>query len=262
VAAAIRGRDDGLPLFLVDGKIVAQGSYPSREVLAELVGLVAPRSIYSEAVLALVALGAAIAANCEPCFRYHFDKARKLGVSKDDMARAVTTAQMVKDSPARAMIDLAEKYLGAKVATKEGPDACRPSPEPDGAGQGQPAQGRGEPGDMFVRIRIQPHPLFRVEGSDIHLDLPVAPWEAVLGAEVEVPTLEKTVTMKLPPGTQNGRQLRLRGRGMKGEGAQGDEIVHVRIVIPTEVSDREKQLFRQLRDISHFRPRVRERTSQ
>jgi AhpD family alkylhydroperoxidase len=125
VAQALRGREDGLPLLLVDGKIASQGSYPAREVLAELVGVAAPKSIYSEAVQELVAIAAAIASNCEPCFRYHFDKARKLGVSKEDMARAVTTAKMVKDSPARAVVELAEKYLETKVVTKEGPDACR-----------------------------------------------------------------------------------------------------------------------------------------
>jgi len=125
VAQAIRGRDDGLPLLLVDGKIVAQGSYPAREVLAEVAGVAAPKSIYSEAVQELVAIGAAIASNCEACFRYHFDKARKLGVSKEDMLRAVTTAKMVKESPARAVVELAEKYLGTKIATEEGPDACR-----------------------------------------------------------------------------------------------------------------------------------------
>jgi AhpD family alkylhydroperoxidase len=134
VAEALRGRDDALPLLLVDGKIAAQGSYPSREVLAELVGLAAPRSLYSEAVQELVAIGAAIAANCEPCFRFHFDKARKLGVSKDDMARAVATAQMVKDSPARAVLGLAEKYLGAKLAAKEAPSACCGPAEPAAAG--------------------------------------------------------------------------------------------------------------------------------
>lgn len=130
VAQALRGREDGLPLLLVDGKIVAQGSYPSREALAELVGLAAPRSLYSEAVQELVAIGAAIAANCEPCFRFHFDKARKLGVSKEDMSRAVATAQMVKDSPARAMLALAEKYLGTRPAAKEAPDACCGATEP------------------------------------------------------------------------------------------------------------------------------------
>jgi AhpD family alkylhydroperoxidase len=143
VAAAMRGRDDGLPLILLDGKIVAQGSYPSREVLGELVGLAAPKSLYSEAVQELVAIGAAIAANCEPCFRYHFDKARKLGVSKEDMSRAVATAQMVKDSPARAMLALAEKYLGTKPATDAAPGACCAPPEPDAAGVGRAAPASG-----------------------------------------------------------------------------------------------------------------------
>jgi AhpD family alkylhydroperoxidase len=143
VAQAIRGRDDGLPLILVDGRIAAQGSYPSREVLAELAGVAAPRSLYSEAVQELVAIGAAIAANCEPCFRHHFDKARKLGVSKEDMARAVTTAQMVKESPARAVLELAERYVGAKIATPQGPDACRPPAEPD-AVPGRPGSAPGK----------------------------------------------------------------------------------------------------------------------
>ncbi len=125
VAAAMRARDDALPLLLVDGKIVAQGSYPARGVLAELAGISLPKSMYTEAVQELVAIGAAIAANCDPCFRHHFDKARKLGVSKEDMARAVTTAQMVKESPARAVIELAEKYVGTKIVTKQGPDACQ-----------------------------------------------------------------------------------------------------------------------------------------
>jgi AhpD family alkylhydroperoxidase len=125
VAAAMAGRDDALPLLLVDGKIVSQGSYPGREVLAELARVAAPKSIYSETVQELVAIGAAIAANCEPCFKYHFDKARKLGVSKEDVARAVSTAQSVKESPARAILELAEKYVGAKIVTKQGTDACR-----------------------------------------------------------------------------------------------------------------------------------------
>jgi AhpD family alkylhydroperoxidase len=125
VAAAMSARDDALPLVLVDGRIVSQGRYPDRETLGAFAGLTVPKSIYTEAVQELVAVGAAIAANCEPCFKYHFDKARKLGVSKDDMARAVTTGQTVKESPARAILELAEKYTGSKIVTKQGPDACR-----------------------------------------------------------------------------------------------------------------------------------------
>jgi AhpD family alkylhydroperoxidase len=99
VAQAMRSGDDALPLLLVDGKIAAQGRYPAREALAALVGLEASKTMYSEAIQGLVAIGAAIASNCEPCFRFHYDKARKLGVSKEDMARAVATAKMVKEAP-------------------------------------------------------------------------------------------------------------------------------------------------------------------
>jgi AhpD family alkylhydroperoxidase len=139
VVAAMRGRDDALPLLLLDGKIVAQGAYPEREALAGLVGVAAPRSLYTEAVKELVAIGAAIAANCQPCFRNHFDKARKLGVSKADMALAVATAKMVKEAPARAILELAEKYLGAKVDSEPAPSDCRPLAPAAPAGLGKPA---------------------------------------------------------------------------------------------------------------------------
>lgn len=127
VTQAIRDRDDALPLLLLDGAIVAQGSYPGREVLAGFVGISAPKSLYTEAVQELVAIGAAIASNCEPCFRFHYDKARKLGVSKEDMAQAVATARMVKEAPARAVLELAERYLAAKVETRDAPNGCSPA---------------------------------------------------------------------------------------------------------------------------------------
>jgi len=116
-----------LPLLKVDGEIKSSGVYPSRDDLAAWAGLEAPTpSIFSDAVAELVAIGAAIASNCEPCFKHHYDKARKLGVSPDDMWAAVTLAQNVKDTPAKAMLDLAERYLrgGASpakaAATKSG----------------------------------------------------------------------------------------------------------------------------------------------
>jgi AhpD family alkylhydroperoxidase len=150
VVAAMRGRDDALPLLVLDGKVVAQGAYPERAALAGLVGIAAPKSLYSEAVAELVAIGAAIASNCEPCFKFHYDKARKLGVSKEDMARAVATAKAVKESPARAVVAVAEKYLDAKFATKEGPDACQPAAEPAASACCPPAEAApvslGKPG--------------------------------------------------------------------------------------------------------------------
>lgn len=128
------------------------------------------------------------------------------------------------------------------------------------SGFGESGPGLDKPGDLYVRIAYLPHPIFRAEGAQIHVDLPVAPWEAVLGGEVEAPSLDGNVKMKLPPGTQNDVKLRLHQRGLKTENGRGDAIVHVKIVIPTEVTDRERHLFRQLRDVSHFRPRVRKRS--
>jgi len=102
----------GLPLVKVNGEVKSSGTYPSRDELAAWAGVGAPvASIYSEAVAELVAIGAAIASNCEPCFKFHYDKARKIGVSREDMLRAVTTAQNVKDAPAKAMLELAERTL-------------------------------------------------------------------------------------------------------------------------------------------------------
>jgi len=105
-----------LPLVLVDGEIVSQGVYPSRDELAALAGLVASAdgSLYSRAVEELVALGAAIGANCEPCFKYHFREAGKAGVSRDDIVRAVATARKVKEAAAEAILKLARRHLAAE----------------------------------------------------------------------------------------------------------------------------------------------------
>jgi len=119
-----------LPIIVVDGKIVSEAAYPTLERLSEFVGLggtVEP-SLFTDQVAELVAIGASIASNCEPCFRYHYDRARKLGVSIEDMARAVALAQTVKDTPARSISELAEKHLKAREedASPEGlPMAAR-----------------------------------------------------------------------------------------------------------------------------------------
>lgn len=124
---------DGLPLILVDGRQIMAGRYPTRDELASWIGGNAG-SAFTPQVAELVALGAAIAANCEPCFKYHYDAARKLGVSADDMQRAGALAQKVKDTPARAMLELAARYLtpaassddGAKAASSSG-GCCGPA---------------------------------------------------------------------------------------------------------------------------------------
>ena len=106
-----RSGQEVLPLILVDGEVALTGRYPTRDELTGWAGIAPDASIFTDQVAELVAIGAAIAANCEPCFKSHYDTARKLGVADADMRRAVDLAQKVKDSPARAILDLAHRYL-------------------------------------------------------------------------------------------------------------------------------------------------------
>ncbi|HWO00227.1 MAG TPA: DnaJ C-terminal domain-containing protein, partial [Blastocatellia bacterium] len=109
--------------------------------------------------------------------------------------------------------------------------------------QGQPGSNGAEPGDLFITLRIKSHPIFSVSGDDITVDVPVAPWEAVLGAAIEVPTIEGKAEMKIPAGSQGGQRLRLKGQGLnRRDGGRGDEYVRLKIVVPTSPNEREKQL--------------------
>jgi curved DNA-binding protein len=125
------------------------------------------------------------------------------------------------------------------------------------AGQGARGMGGGPAGDLFLRIRIKPHPRFRVAGRDLYVDLPVSPWEAALGAEVPVPTLDGTVRVKVPAGSSTGRRLRLRGQGLAdgGVGAAGDLYAVVEIHVPKKLTRKERDLFEQLASTSKFDPR-------
>lgn len=125
-------------------------------------------------------------------------------------------------------------------------------------GKGAPGSGGAENGDLFLRVRLASHPDFRAKESDLYHDLDVAPWEAVLGTEIIVPSLDgSTIKMRIPPGTANGQQLRLRGRGLpKGKtGERGDLYVVVNVVLPTQVNEEERALWEQLAKTSEFRPR-------
>jgi curved DNA-binding protein len=120
------------------------------------------------------------------------------------------------------------------------------------AGEGGRGAGGGAPGDLLLRVRLRPHRRFRVRGDDIEIDVDVAPWEAALGAEVRVPTLEGSARVKVPAGSSCGRRLRLRGAGLGG----GDLYAVVRIVVPKRLSEQERELFRELAQTSRFNPRA------
>jgi curved DNA-binding protein len=124
------------------------------------------------------------------------------------------------------------------------------------AGEGGAGPGGGPPGDLLLRVRIRPHPRFRVEGRDLYVDLPVTPWEAALGAEVPVQTLDGSARVKVPPGSSSGRRLRLRGQGMPvRDGKPGDLYATVQIHVPKRLTAQERELFERLRDVSDFDPR-------
>lgn len=118
-------------------------------------------------------------------------------------------------------------------------------------------QGHGG-GDLRIEIAYRPHPLFRLEGRDVHYTLPITPWEAALGAEIDVPTLAGSVQIKIPPGSDSGKRLRLRGRGMP-DGANaatsGDQIVELSARIPPATTDEQRTLYRQMAEVFAFDPR-------
>lgn len=123
-------------------------------------------------------------------------------------------------------------------------------------GKGGPGSNGGPPGDLMIRLKLQPHHRYTVDGDNLKIDLPLAPWEAVLGTTVEVPTLGGSVSMNIPAGTKAGAKMRLKGRGMPKSGnTYGDLYATVKIEVPKTVTDEEKKLYEQLRELSDFKPR-------
>jgi curved DNA-binding protein len=125
------------------------------------------------------------------------------------------------------------------------------------AGRGGAGSGGGAAGDLYLRVRLAKHPDFEVEDHNLLYEAELAPWEAVLGAEIPVPMPDGRVNIKVPPGTQNGQKLRLRGRGLPlRDGGRGDLFVVTKIGVPAKVSDAERKLWEQLSRESKFNPRV------
>ncbi len=123
-------------------------------------------------------------------------------------------------------------------------------------GKGGKGFNGGRDGDLYLNIALHPHSLYRVSGHDLYVDLPLTPWEAALGAAVEVPTPGGPVRLKVPPGTPAGQKLRLARRGLpKPRDGEGDLFAIVQIVVPTVLTERERALFKELAEGSTFNPR-------
>jgi curved DNA-binding protein len=125
------------------------------------------------------------------------------------------------------------------------------------AGQGAAGPRGGPAGHLYLTLHIAPHPLYRLNGHDLELDLPLAPWEAALGGKVPVPTVDGNVTMTIPAGTQSGQRLRLRGKGLPKPGGRGagDLYAVLKIVVPSHLSAKERALLEELAHTSTFAPR-------
>jgi len=154
-------------------------------------------------------------------------------------------------------ISLEEAFRGTKrVLEKDGrrlevtiPPGVKTGSRVRIAGQGGPGIGGGRPGDLYLKVTVLPHPIFKRQGDDLHCEVPVDLYTAVLGGEVRVPTLEGDVMLKIPPGTQGGQTFRLRGKGMpnlRNPRQRGDLYVKVQVQVPQNLSQRERELFREL----------------
>jgi curved DNA-binding protein len=162
----------------------------------------------------------------------------------------------VPEIDAEGRVSARERVLNVRV-----PKGILPGQTIRLAGQGAPPLGegqgesKGKPGDLYIEVEFQPHPLYRVEGRDLYVDLPVAPWEAALGATVKTPTPGGVVDLKIPPGAQAGTKLRLRGRGIPASPA-GDLYAVLQIALPKATDDKGKAAYRALAEAMPFNPRA------
>ena len=192
--------------------------------------------------------------------------------SPDDLFR-----QRGQDQSARLVISLKDAYQGAQrqirlQVPQIGPrgqvthgvrtlNVRIPPGVTDGqqirlAGQGMPGLQGGPNGDLYLEVRFQPHPVYHATGRDIYVKLPIAPWEAALGATVNAPTLGGAVTLKVPPGSQSGQKLRLKGRGLPGS-PPGNEYVILEIVVPPANTEEARRAYRRMAEEMPFDPRAR-----
>ncbi len=198
------------------------------------------------------------------------------GSRRQQRGRAQTFKMRGQDQHAKILIDLDDALQGAtrslslevpevgddgfvrprlKTLNLKIPKGIRQGQTLRLQGQGGPGIGGGEPGDLFLEIEFRPHPLYKVDGGDLSLDLPVAPWEAALGATVSVPTPGGKVDLKIPPNSGQGRKLRLKGRGMPGKDP-GNLYAVLQIALPSSDNPEARRIYEEMRDKVHFNPRA------
>jgi len=180
-----------------------------------------------------------------------YDVEGDLLVTLDEVMRgSVRSISLQRADPKTGQSEAQTFKVRIPVGVKEGQTIRVP-------GKGDQGANSGEAGDLFLQVLFAAHPDFRVRGGDLHYELDLTPWEAVLGATVSVPTLGEPVKVRIPAGTNNGQQLRVRGQGLpKGrDGERGNLYVVVNVQLPSKLSQDEHELWEKLSHISHFNPR-------
>jgi curved DNA-binding protein len=181
-----------------------------------------------------------------------------------------------EDHHAKILIDLEDSFSGASRSislqmpevTPDGhvvtrsrtlkvriPKGIRQGQQIRLSGQGATGLGSGKAGDLYLEVEFKPHRHYRVEGADVYLDLPLAPWEAALGAAVKVPTPAGAIDLKIPANSQAGKKLRLKGRGIPAK-TPGDLYVVLQIVLPPADNDKAKAVYKRMQDELEFNPRI------
>ncbi len=165
-----------------------------------------------------------------------------------------------RDIEARLTLPLEKAYQGGTERIRLEDGRSLEVNMPPGMVTGQSIRLRNQGiggGDLYLKITVEPHPLFKLEGSNISCQVPVTPTEAVLGGQVEAPTLDGPVKMTIPPGVRSGQRFRLANKGYPiEEGKRGDQLVEIQIVTPKNISQEERELYEKLRQIETFKPRA------
>ena len=184
-----------------------------------------------------------------------------------------------EDSHAKVFIDLEDAYNGATqhltikstVLSRDGrpqlkertlkvkiPKGVKQGQNIRLQGQGSPSFGSGHHGDLYLEIEFNPHSIYKVEGQDVSLELPITPWEAALGGKIKTPTPAGNVDLNISAGSSSGKRMRLKGRGIPNDKMPGDFYVTLKIVLPDQISDKEKSLYNNLQQQSaDFNPRIK-----
>ncbi len=175
-------------------------------------------------------------------------------------AQTVSTRSNRRDVEARLTLPLEKAYQGGyeRIRLEDGRSLEVKLPEGMYTGQTIRLREQGiAGGDLYLKITVAPHPFFKIEGDDIFCQVPITPSEAVLGGQVEVPTLDGQVNMKIPAGVRFGQRLRLANKGYPTDnGERGDQLVEIQIVVPRDPSPQERELYEKLRQIETFNPRL------